>query len=252
VSGQASTGSAQKIVAFVEREGLRIDWILETHVHADHLSAAGWLKQRLGARVAIGAGVRDVQAHCQRLFNLADFRTDGSQFDHLFSDGEQFDLGGLRGRVLATGGHTSDGVTYLIGDAAFIGDTLFAPDCGSARCDFAGASARTLYASIERLYALPDSTRVYLCHDYPGDRRAARCQTTIAEQKHDNIHARSDTRDEDFVSMREQRDATLSLPRLIYPALQVNVRAGALPEPESNGVRYLKIPLDPRGGSSGA
>lgn len=245
VSGRTSTDSAQKIAEFVERSGLQVDWILETHVHADHLTSAQYLKERLGGRTAIGSGVRTVQAHFKQLFNLGDdFRTDGSQFDRLLEDGDELAVGDLRVRVLSTAGHTSDGVSYLVGDAVFIGDTLFAPDCGSARCDFPGGSARGLYASIQRLYALPDETRVFLCHDYPESGREARCQTTIGEQKRDNRHVRADTGAQAFVDLREQRDATLSLPRLMLPAVQFNVRAGAPPPPESNGVRYFKIPLN--------
>jgi glyoxylase-like metal-dependent hydrolase (beta-lactamase superfamily II) len=247
VSGRTSAEAAQALGDYVERAGLRVDWILETHVHADHLSAADYLRQRFGGRLGIGAGVRDVQAHWRRVYNLGDdFAADGSQFDRLFQDGDEFEIGQLRGRVIATPGHTGDGVTYLIGDAAFIGDTLFAPDCGSARCDFPGGSAQTLYDSIAKLYALPESTRVFLCHDYPDTRRGPRCQTTIAEEKRDNIHVCGDTSREDFVKMRETRDAGLSLPRLIFPALQVNIRGGALPEPEPNGTRYLKLPLNTR------
>jgi len=247
VSGRTSAEAAQALGDYVERAGLRVDWILETHVHADHLSAADHLRQRFGGHLGIGAGVRDVQAHWRRVYNLGDdFAADGSQFDRLFTDGDEFEIGQLRARVLATPGHTSDGITYLIGDAAFIGDTLFAPDCGSARCDFPGGSAPTLQASIAKLYALPDTTRVFLCHDYPDTRRPPRCQTTIAEQKRDNIHVRGDTSREDFVKMREGRDAGLSLPRLIFPALQVNIRGGALPAPEENGARYLKLPLNTR------
>ena len=245
VSGRTSSEFAQGIAAFVEREALAVDWILETHVHADHLTSAQFLKERLGGKVGIGAGVRTVQAHFKHLFNLGeDFRADGSQFDRLLEDGDELAIGDLRARVLATAGHTSDSITYLIGDAAFIGDTLFAPDCGSARCDFPGGSARGLYASIQRLYALPDATRVFLCHDYPESRRAARCQTTIEEQKRENLHVRGDTGAEAFIDMRERRDATLALPRLMLPAVQFNVRAGTPPPPESNGIRYLKIPLN--------
>lgn len=248
VSGCASHEAAHALAEFVGRMGLRVDWILETHVHADHLSAAAYLKQRLGGRVGIGAGVREVQAYCKKVFNLGeDFATDGSQFDRLFEDGDEIEIGSLRAHALATGGHTSDSLTYLIGDAAFIGDTLFAPDCGSARCDFAGASASTLYASIQKLYALPETTRIFLCHDYPAGRRPPRPQTSVAEQKRDNIHLRGETLVEDFVQMREKRDAGLSLPRLIFPALQVNVRAGEMPDAEGNGVRYVKIPLSTRG-----
>jgi glyoxylase-like metal-dependent hydrolase (beta-lactamase superfamily II) len=245
VSGRTSTDSAQKIAEFVERAALQVDWILETHVHADHLTSAQYLKQRLGGQTAIGSGVRAVQAHFKQLFNLGDdFRADGSQFDRLLEDGDELAVGDLRLRVLATSGHTSDGVSYLVGDAVFIGDTLFAPDCGSARCDFPGGSARGLYASIQRLYALPDETRVFLCHDYPESRRDVRCQTTIGEQKQENKHVRADTGADAFVDMREKRDATLSLPRLMLPAVQFHVRAGAPPPAESNGVRYFKIPLN--------
>jgi glyoxylase-like metal-dependent hydrolase (beta-lactamase superfamily II) len=247
VSARTSAASAQALADYVERSGLHVQWILETHVHADHLSAADYLKQKLGGRLGIGAGVCDVQAQWRQVYNLGDdFATDGSQFDRLFADGDEFEIGQLRARVFATPGHTSDGVTYLIGDAAFIGDTLFAPDCGSARCDFPGGSASTLHASITKLYSLPDSTRVFLCHDYPDARRSPRCQTTIAEQKRDNIHLRAGTSGEDFVKMREGRDAGLPLPRLIFPSLQVNIRGGALPAPEKNGERYLKLPLNAR------
>jgi glyoxylase-like metal-dependent hydrolase (beta-lactamase superfamily II) len=245
VSGRTGTTAAQVIAEYVERERLRVEWILETHVHADHLTAAQYLKGRVGGRIAIGAGVCAVQENCRRLFDLgADFRTDGSQFDHLFADGEEFDIGKLRARVIATPGHTSDGVAYLIGDAVFIGDTLFAPDSGSARCDFPGGSARQLHESIERLYALPDDTRVFLCHDYPDGKRDPCRETTIAEQKSRNTQAAAGTTADAFVAFRERRDAGLGLPRLIFPAIQVNVRAGAFPAPAANGVRYLKIPLD--------
>jgi glyoxylase-like metal-dependent hydrolase (beta-lactamase superfamily II) len=246
-SGCTSHEAADTLAAFVEQAGLRVEWILETHVHADHLSAAAYLKQRLGGKVGIGRGVCEVQAHCKRIFNMGDgFATDGSQFDRLFAEGDEIEIGALRARVLATAGHTSDSLTYLIDDAAFVGDTLFAPDCGSARCDFAGAGADTLYASIQKLYALPEATRIFLCHDYPAGRRAPRPQTSVAEQKRDNIHLRAGTGLEDFVQMRETRDAGLSLPRLLFPALQVNVRAGILPPAESNGVSYVKIPLSTR------
>jgi glyoxylase-like metal-dependent hydrolase (beta-lactamase superfamily II) len=247
VSGRTSAEAAQALGDYVERAGLRVDWILETHVHADHLSAADYLRQRFGGRLGIGAGVREVQTHWREVYNLGDdFATDGSQFDRLFAEGDEFEIGQLRVRVLATPGHTGDGVSYLIGDAAFVGDTLFAPDCGSARCDFPGGSAATLHASIGKLYALADSTRIFLCHDYPDSRRAPRCQTTVAEEKRDNIHVRSDTSREDFVKLREGRDAGLSLPRLIFPSLQVNIRGGSLPAPEENGARYLKLPLNAR------
>lgn len=245
-AGRTGTASVSEIVARVEAGGLRLDWILETHAHADHLSAGRWLKSQWPrAKLAIGQGIREVQRTFQPVFNLgADFATDGSQFDQLFADGEEFALGGLRVRVLATPGHTNDSVSYLIGDALFVGDTLFMPDGGSARCDFPGGSAARLYQSIQRLYALPDQTRVFVCHDYAPGGREFRCETSIGAQKAGNIHLREGIAQDEFVRVREARDATLDMPALILPSIQVNIRAGELPEPESNGVRYLKLPLD--------
>jgi glyoxylase-like metal-dependent hydrolase (beta-lactamase superfamily II) len=244
-SGRIGTTSATALLDHVERNALQVRWVLETHAHADHLSAGQWLKDRLpDATLAIGAGIREVQARFRPLFN-ADFATDGSQFDRLFADGETFQVGTLAARVIGVPGHTPDSVAYLIGDALFTGDSLFMPDGGSARCDFPGGDAAVLYRSIRRLFAeLADDTRVFVCHDYgPGGRDVA-CETSIGAQKRDNIHVRDGISESEFVAMREARDATLAMPALLLPAVQVNIRAGALPEPEANGVRYLKLPLD--------
>lgn len=243
-SGQAGTASAEAVAAFVEAAGLKVEWILETHAHADHLSAAPFLRQRLGGRVAIGEGIRKVQAVFKDLLNLEPgFATDGRQFDHLFRDGEEFAVGSLAARVIPTPGHTNDSVTYLIGDAAFVGDSLFMPDGGTARCDFPGGDAAVLYASIQRLYSLPADTRVFVCHDYGPGGREHRCETTIAAEKAGNIHVRDGVSEQEFVALRTKRDATLAVPELLYPSVQVNVRAGQLPPPESNGRRYLKLPV---------
>jgi glyoxylase-like metal-dependent hydrolase (beta-lactamase superfamily II) len=247
-SGRTGTASAQALLDEARARGLRIEWILETHAHADHLSAAQWLKARLpGAKVAIGEGIRAVQRTFASLFGLGDgggFVADGSQFDHLFRDGDRFEIGALQARVIAVPGHTGDGCAYLVGDALFTGDSLFMPDAGSARCDFPGADAATLYRSIRRLFELPVETRVFVCHDYGPGGRAVACETTIGAQRRDNIHARDGVDEASFVAMRQARDATLEVPALLLPALQVNIRAGALPEPEGNGIRYLKLPLD--------
>ncbi len=245
-SGRTGVSSATQLIEFLDAQGLDLLWILETHAHADHLSAGRWLKsQRPRARLAIGQGIREVQQTFKSVFNLGDaFATDGKQFDHLFADSETFSIGDLAGRVIATPGHTNDSVSYSIGDALFVGDTLFMPDGGSARCDFPGGSAARLYQSIQRLYALPDDTRVFVCHDYGPNGRQFRCETSIGAQKSGNIHLRSGIEQADFVRIREARDATLDMPVLILPSIQVNIRAGELPEPEANGVRYLKLPLD--------
>jgi len=244
-AGRTSTRSADAIVRFVGDHGLQVDWILETHVHADHLSSAPYLRERLGGSTAIGARVTTVQATFQRIFNLTRLATDGSQFDRLFEDGDEFAIGELEARVIATPGHTPACVTYLIGDAAFVGDTLFMPDYGTARADFPGGDAAALYASIRRLLALPDETRLFMCHDYkaPGRDEFA-WETTVAAQRRHNVHVNDDVSKEDFVAMREARDGKLGMPKLILPAIQVNVRAGRLPDPEDNGIRYLRIPLD--------
>ncbi|MEO6155262.1 MAG: MBL fold metallo-hydrolase [Thermomonas sp.] len=246
-SGRTGTASAQALVDHLDVDGLQLQWILETHAHADHLSAGHWLKSRYtDATLAIGAGIRTVQKTFRPIFNLGDhFPVDGSQFDHLFEDDETFDVGTLSARVIGVPGHTSDSNAYLIGDALFVGDSLFMPDGGTARCDFPGGDAGTLYRSIKRLYAdLPDNTRVFVCHDYgPGGRDVA-CETSIGEQRRANIHVCDATDEASFVALREARDATLAMPALIIPAVQVNIRAGALPDPEANGVRYLKLPID--------
>lgn len=245
-SGSTSTETAQQLLAAVHERQLQVDWILETHAHADHLSAGHWLREQLpGARLAIGEGIRQVQKTFRPIFNLGQhFPVDGSQFDHLFGDGERFAIGALEAEVIATPGHTNDSVSYRIGDAVFVGDTLFMPDGGSARCDFPGGSAARLYASIQRLFQLPASTRVFVCHDYSPGGRPAACETTVEAQREANIHVGAGRSEAEFVHMRETRDASLPMPRLILPAVQVNIRAGALPEPEDNGVRYLKLPID--------
>ncbi len=244
-AGRTGTSTAAALLAIVAQEGLTVEWILETHAHADHLSAAGYLHDRTGAPIGTGSGITAVQASFSEIYNLGqEFATDGRQFDHLFADGETFALGGLEVKVMATPGHTSDSVTYLLGDAAFVGDTLFSPDYGSARCDFPGGDAVTLFRSVQRLYALPPATRLFLCHDYPPDGREPRCEWSVAEQRAGNIHIDANTREEDFVAMREARDKTLDMPALIIPSIQVNIRAGRLPEPDNNGTRYLRVPLD--------
>jgi glyoxylase-like metal-dependent hydrolase (beta-lactamase superfamily II) len=243
-SGHTATTSAEAVAAFVREAGLAVEWILETHAHADHLSAAPFLKRELGGRIAIGEGIRKVQSTFKGLLNLEPgFATDGTQFDHLFRDGETFRIGALEGHVIPTPGHTNDSVTYLIGNAAFVGDSLFMPDGGTARCDFPGGDAHVLYESIQRLYALPPETRVFVCHDYGPGGRERQHETTIAAQRSGNIHVREGVSEAEFVELRTRRDATLAVPDLLYPSVQVNVRAGELPPPESNGRRYLKIPV---------
>jgi glyoxylase-like metal-dependent hydrolase (beta-lactamase superfamily II) len=245
-SGRTSHAGAGRIVEYIREQGLAVDWLLETHVHADHLSAAAWLKRALGGQLAIGGLITQVQQRFGDLFNAGlDFATDGRQFDRLLQDGDRLCIGNLELRALHTPGHTPACMTYLVGDAAFIGDTLFMPDYGTARCDFPGGDARSLYRSSRRLFALPDATRLFLCHDYkaPG-RDNFCCQTTVAEQRAGNVHAHEGVDEEAFVAMRVARDATLAMPALILPAVQVNMRAGQLPPAEDNGIRYLKIPLD--------
>ncbi|SFC19799.1 Glyoxylase, beta-lactamase superfamily II [Marinospirillum celere] len=245
-SGTTSTESADQMIAAVRDQGLQVEWILETHVHADHLSAAPYLQQEVGGKLGIGAEIKSVQEVFGKVFNEgSDFARDGSQFDHLFKDGDTFQMGHLEGRVLHTPGHTPACLTYLIGDAGFVGDTLFMPDYGTARCDFPGGDARTLYHSIQKIFALPEETRLFMCHDYkaPG-REAFQYETTVAEQKASNIHVGEGKTEEEFVEMRMARDATLGMPRLILPSVQVNMRAGRLPPAEDNGVSYLKLPLN--------
>ena len=245
-AARTGTTAAQAIVDHVGAHGLQVQWILETHAHADHLSAAQWLKQQLpAARLAIGEGIRTVQATFAPVLDLGDgFRTDGSQFDHLLTDGEEFRIGTLPARVIAVPGHTSDSNAFLIGDALFPGDSLFMPDGGTARCDFPGGDAATLFRSIRRLFQLPAATRMFVCHDYGPNGREIACETSIGEQRARNIHVHDGIDEATFVSLRTTRDATLNLPALILPSLQVNLRAGALPQPDANGVRYLKLPLD--------
>lgn len=244
-AGRTSTAGAGRLVDFVKRHNLTVDWVLETHAHADHLSAAPFVRDQVGGRLAIGEHIREVQETFREVFNLEkEFLCDGSQFDHLFSDGETFSVGQLEGRVIHVPGHTPADMAWLIGDALFVGDTLFMPDGGTARCDFPGGDAGTLYRSIQKLLTLPEQTRVFVCHDYPGDRREYACETTVGEQKHHNIHIRDGVSEAEFVRMREARDATLEMPRLILPSVQVNVRGGRMPPPEGNGVSYLKIPVN--------
>lgn len=245
-AGRTSYASADRLIAYVREQGLTLDWLLETHVHADHLSAAVYLKQALGGRLAIGAQITQIQTSFAALFNSgAEFCTDGRQFDQLFADGDSFSVGTLAARVLHTPGHTPACVTYLIGDAAFIGDTLFMPDYGTARCDFPGGDARTLYRSIQKLFALPANTRLFMCHDYKASGRTQHLyQSTLAEQRAHNVHVHEGISEEAFVAMRNARDASLGMPALILPAVQVNMRGGALPAAEDNGTRYLKIPLN--------
>lgn len=245
-SGRTDTGSAATVIAFVEAEGLTVDWILETHAHADHLSAAPFLKEKLGGSVVIGADITTVQSTFARVFNEPDaFARDGSQFDRLMHDGEAFAVGEIPAIALHVPGHTPACIAFVIGDAVFVGDTLFMPDYGTARCDFPGGDARTLYHSIRRLMQLPDETRVFLCHDYqaPG-RNTYVWETTIAAERAGNIQVHEGISADDFVAMREARDATLAMPKLILPSVQINMRAGRLPEPEANGVSYLKLPLN--------
>ena len=246
-SARIAGTSAQKLLDIVEQRAYEVRWLLETHAHADHLSAAQWLKQRLpAATLAIGTGIRTVQeTFAATLDPDGAIATDGSQFDRLFSDDDHFEVGSLPARTIPVPGHTRDSLAYLIGDALFTGDSLFMPDAGTARCDFPGGDAATLYRSIRRLYdELPGDTRVFVCHDYgPGGREVA-CETTIGEQRRSNVHVHDGVDENAFVTLRQARDATLAMPALILPSLQVNLRGGALPEPEGNGVRYLRIPLD--------
>lgn len=249
-SGATATQSADELLRYIEREGYELEWILDTHPHADHFSAAGYLKDKTGVPTAIGEKVVEVQKLWQGIYNIADCcPADGSQWDRLFADGERFKIGTMDVEVLFTPGHTLASVAYLVGDAAFIHDTIFMPDGGTARADFPGGSARALWRSIQRIMALPDETRLFTGHDYcPGGRKPA-WESTVAQQKAENTHLTKATTEEDFVAIREARDRELPMPKLILHSLQVNIRGGRLPEPESNGKRYLKIPLDALGGA---
>lgn len=244
-SGRTSTQSIDALAQYVKDAGLGVDWILETHVHADHLSGAPQLAERTGGITAIGARVTAVQDAFRNIFNLKDLKTDGGQFGHLFTDGDAFKLGNIRAQVLATPGHTPACVCYVFGDSAFVGDTLFMPDFGTARTDFPGGSAAELYSSIQKILSLPEDTRLFMCHDYkaPG-RDAYAWETTVAEQRDHNIHINKNIDESAFIAMRERRDSQLGMPKLILPSIQVNIRGGQLPEPEDNGIRYLKLPLD--------
>lgn len=244
-SGRTGTASADLVVAFVKNNNLQVEWLLETHAHADHVSAAPYLKKTLGGKIAIGAGISGVQQAFKRLFNLeAGFEPDGRQFDHLLADGESFAFGGLTAQALSVPGHTPACMAYRIGDAVFAGDTLFMPDVGTARCDFPGGDARALYRSVRRLLDMPPDTRLFMCHDYPPAGREPAWETTVRAQRAGNIHVRDGVSEADFVAMRTARDATLEMPVLILPAVQINIRAGELPPPEANGVSYLKIPVN--------
>ena len=245
-SGRTDTISADAITDFIKREDLTLEWILETHVHADHLSAAPYIRRKIGGKVAIGSNITAVQETFAKVFNAEpSFKRDGSQFDALFRDGDVFHLGTISARAIHTPGHTPACMTYLIGDAAFVGDTLFMPDYGTARTDFPGGDAHVLYKSIQKIFALPESTRLFMCHDYkaPG-RDEYRWETTVGEEKKSNIHVHEGVSEEEFVTMRTARDKTLSMPRLILPSVQVNMRAGELPPAENNGVHYLKMPIN--------
>ncbi|WP_043316712.1 MBL fold metallo-hydrolase [Microbulbifer sp. HZ11] len=245
-SGRTSTDGAQRMVEFVRDKDLTVEWILETHAHADHLSAAPFIREQLGGKIAIGDHIRQVQGIFRDIFNLEkEFLVDGSQFDYLFHDGDTFNIGDLNGRVIYVPGHTPADMAWLIGDALFVGDTLFLPDVGSARCDFPGGDARGLYRSVRKLLSLPEETRMFMCHDYPPNgSREHECETTVGTQKRKNIHLHDGVREDEFVKMRRERDATLGMPRLILPSIQVNIRAGQMPPAEDNGTVYLKVPVN--------
>jgi glyoxylase-like metal-dependent hydrolase (beta-lactamase superfamily II) len=244
-SGRTRTASADRLIDYIRANRLKVEWILETHAHADHLTAAPYLKRKLGGRTGIGEQIKTVQKVFKGIFNLEpEFRQDGSQFDHLFRDGEEFRIGELTAQVMHVPGHTPADIAYRIGDAVFVGDTLFMPDVGTARCDFPGGNAHTLYASVRRILSLPPETRLFMCHDYPPNGREVAFETTVAEQRAKNIHVHDGVSEADFVEMRTRRDATLEMPVLILPSVQINIRAGELPPTEDNGVSYVKIPIN--------
>ncbi|MEO3878397.1 MBL fold metallo-hydrolase [Rheinheimera fenheensis] len=244
-AGQVSTAGADAILAYLAANKLTLHWILETHAHADHLSAAHYLKTKTGAPVAIGEGIKKVQQTFKLVFNIGDdeLLAKGDYFDKLFADNETFSIGALEAKVINTPGHTNDSVSYLIAGNLFVGDSLFMPDAGTARCDFPGGDAHVLYRSIQRIYQLPDDTQIFMCHDYQPNGRELKYQTSVLEQKTQNIHVKAGTPEQEFVQKREARDKTLAVPRLIYPSVQVNIRGGQLPKAEQNGVSYIKIPL---------
>ncbi|MFO7580641.1 MBL fold metallo-hydrolase [Nitrosomonas halophila] len=244
-AGRTKNTSADKLIEFVQSERLTVDWILETHAHADHLSSADYLKSKLGGKTAIGDHIPNVQRVFKQLFNMEDsFNPDGSQFDHLFADGDTFEVGRLQGKVLFVPGHTPADLAYQFADAIFIGDTMFMPDVGTARADFPGGDARQLYRSIQKLLAFPAETRLFMCHDYPPTDRPVAWETTVAAQHAHNIHVHDGVSEDEFVGMRTARDATLEMPVLILPSVQLNVRAGKMPPAEENGVAYFKIPIN--------
>ena len=244
-SGRTRTDSADQLIAFVREQNLTVDWILETHAHADHLSAAPYLRKHLGGKIAIGGKITQVQNVFKGIFHLEpEFATNGSQFNHLFEDGDTFAIGNLQAQALSVPGHTPACMAYQVGDAVFVGDTLFMPDVGTARCDFPGGNAHTLYQSVRKLLSLPPETRLFMCHDYPPEGREAQWECTVADQRARNIHVHDGVSEAEFVAMRTKRDAGLAMPVLILPSVQVNIRAGELPPPEANGVSYLKIPLN--------
>ena len=244
-SGRTSHASADKAIAFIKSNDLKLEWILETHAHADHLSAAPYLKAQLGGKTGIGDHITGVQKVFKGIFNMeSSFKLDGSQFDHLFADGETIHIGNISGHTLFVPGHTPACVAYQFVDAVFVGDTMFMPDVGTARCDFPGGNAKTLYASTRKILSLPSATRLFMCHDYPPNDRPVVFETTVAEQRAKNIHVHDGISEAQFVEMRTQRDATLEMPVLILPAVQINIRAGELPPKEDNGISYAKIPLN--------
>jgi len=244
-SARTDTRSVDAVLAFIAAQQLTVEWIIETHAHADHLSAARTLQEKTGGKIAIGEHISQVQKVFKAVFNLdAEFATDGSQFDHLFKENENFQIGALTATALFVPGHTPADLAYQIGDAIFVGDTLFMPDVGTARCDFPGGDARQLYQSVKKILSFPDQTRLFMCHDYPTSGRAPRWECTVADQRRENIHVNDSVSEEDFIRLRTARDATLAMPNLLLPSIQINIRAGHLPAAESNGVVYLKIPLN--------
>lgn len=244
-AGRISFDSADEIIGFIRSNDLKVEWILETHVHADHLSAAPYIQEKLGGKMGIGANITVVQDTFGKIFNEGtEFQRDGSQFDRLFEDGDTFEIGGMTAHVMHTPGHTPACMTYVVGDAAFVGDTLFMPDSGSARADFPGGDARVLYRSMKRVLELPRETRLFMCHDYGTNGREIRWETTVGAERDENVHVRDGVSEEDFVAMRQARDATLAMPKLIIPSLQVNMRGGRLPKSDETGKTFLKVPVN--------